>query len=75
MDYDFAAHPLVKDDEFAKNLQHLLQVAYAARGYADMRVTVSRPGANGKWLVYIKEGALFKCGKASSPALQVLLTL
>ena len=73
VDYEFAAHPLVKDQQFTKNLQHLLQVAYADRGYANARVTVNRPGANGKWKVRIKEGALFKCGKVTVTAKDQLL--
>jgi hypothetical protein len=68
VDYSFVAHPLAKDDEFAGNLEHLLRMAYADRGYADARITVSKQGAEGKWPVNIKEGALFKCGRVIVPA-------
>jgi hypothetical protein len=67
-DYLFVAHPLAKDTEFPKNMQHLLRVAYADRGYVEARVTVNPPRANGKWRVRIEEGALFKCGKMIVPA-------
>ena len=73
VDYEFAAHPLAKDEQFTKNLQHLLQVAYADRGYANARVTVNRPGANGKWPVRIEEGALFKYGKVTVTSKDQLL--
>lgn len=68
VDYLFVAHPLAKDDEFTGNLEHLLRMAYADRGYADARIAVGKRGEDGKWPVNIKEGALFKCGRVIVPA-------
>jgi hypothetical protein len=66
-DYTFVSHPLANKEAFQKNLSHLLQIAYADRGYVKARVTVAPP-INGKWQVRIEERNLFKCGKVIVPA-------
>jgi hypothetical protein len=66
-DYAFVSHPLATKEEFQKNLAHLLQVAYADRGYVDTQVIVT-PLTPGKWNVRIKEGQQFTCGKVIVPS-------
>ena len=61
-DYTFVSHPLVNKEAFQTNLSHLLQIAYADRGYVKARVTVA-PLFKGKWQVRIKEGKQFTCRK------------
>ena len=67
IDYAFVSHPLATKEEFQKNLAHLLQVAYADRGFADAQITLA-PSTPGKWNVQIKEGRQFTCGKVIVPS-------
>ena len=66
-DYAFVSHPLANKEELQENLSHLLQIAYADRGYTEAQVTVA-PSTPGKWDVRIKEGKLFTCGKVIVPS-------